>query len=571
MEVSTDRELLNADLDGECSLHSALRLKDHAMVELLLKRGVRANKSEKNGIKPLDVAMEMDDTAMIQLLLLNGAHIFRYDNQVRFLRISPRSAAIKRIFGQNNANLSPISLVRTSTGQTPFHFAARHGDRELMETIISIVKKKTLEDSSQENNLTLVTLMHSPTIQGWTPLHYAAASGYPHIVTLLLEEGADSNALTSEGWSAFYIAARFGLMNTQKLVDYGAILEILLSNTIDPKSVEETVHFLQTHPLSDTFLAIINQRKKINQMSYGANFANLQLNHIFLNGWTPLHYALFNNRRDEAELLIEQGAVINPRQIWTPLLLAARQGHLDIVNFLLARGVDKKERADVFNYLYNRLSSCLILTRSLRKIYVSIMEKLAEKDLHLQGWTPLHLAALANKPEEIRAFIEMDATLNLPLPHVKTPLLLAAQEGNIEAIRAFIDFNVSRSERERAAQFVRKYMHERERFLDDESKDHYESIIELLVMQSPTNELRLIPSQSYKEHLSLAVKIRNYITYYRNVLSKNTLKSNEKLLELALSPPSTLKAPSENSYFSALNASLRERVWNYAVFALLHE
>lgn len=53
-----------------------------------------------------------------------------------------------------------------------------------------------------------------------------------------------------------------------------------------------------------------------------------------------LHYAVLNNQVDIVKLLIKAGSVINLRDSNgnTPLILAARSGHTDIVKFLLDYG-----------------------------------------------------------------------------------------------------------------------------------------------------------------------------------------------------------------------------------------
>ena len=59
-------------------------------------------------------------------------------------------------------------------------------------------------------------------------------------------------------------------------------------------------------------------------------------------GWPPLAYAAFNNHPQVVEYLIEKGANINARTETgaTPLYLASRYGHTDVVKLLL------KHRAD---------------------------------------------------------------------------------------------------------------------------------------------------------------------------------------------------------------------------------
>lgn len=59
-------------------------------------------------------------------------------------------------------------------------------------------------------------------------------------------------------------------------------------------------------------------------------------------GWTPLHLAAEEGRKDVAELLIAKGADMNARDAegWTPLHWAAYFGHDDVVELLVTKGAD---------------------------------------------------------------------------------------------------------------------------------------------------------------------------------------------------------------------------------------
>jgi ankyrin repeat protein len=92
-------------------------------------------------------------------------------------------------------------------------------------------------------------------------------------------------------------------------------------------------------------------------------------------GWTPLSYAAFAGQADIAAYLIEQGALVNERapNSMTPLMLAARNGHIKLLQLLLDNHADPtltttdgKTAASIARE-NNQLQSADLLTQSLSK------------------------------------------------------------------------------------------------------------------------------------------------------------------------------------------------------------
>lgn len=120
---------------------------------------------------------------------------------------------------------------------------------------------------------------------GETPLHIASKCGQLDMVRLLLEKGADVNAILGMVGTTFFIASASGDL--------------------------ELVRLLHKH---------------------GADICI---------GY-PLHAAVEAGHRDLAELLVSMGADVNLRDVYenVPLSLAARNGHTAIAQMLLDNGAN---------------------------------------------------------------------------------------------------------------------------------------------------------------------------------------------------------------------------------------
>lgn len=88
------------------------------------------------------------------------------------------------------------------------------------------------------------------------------------------------------------------------------------------------------------YLAIMGETQRANDLiTKGA-----QVNRL---GWTALHYAASKKQVDMAEMLINQGALVNAASAdgTTALMMAARSGSSKMVNVLLQHGADPTTRS----------------------------------------------------------------------------------------------------------------------------------------------------------------------------------------------------------------------------------
>jgi len=112
---------------------------------------------------------------------------------------------------------------------------------------------------------------------------------------------------------------------------------------------------------------------------------------------------------EAADRCLQAGADVNAasreREAWTPLIVAAGHGHLEMVRHLLARGAD--------------VNGCVP-----RGEY--------------RGWTPLMRASWGGHPEVARLLVDSGADVNLANDYGGTALMHASVEGHPSVVRLLL-------------------------------------------------------------------------------------------------------------------------------------
>lgn len=197
-----------------------------------------------------------------------------------------------------------------------------------------------------------------------TLLHLAVEKGHPHIVTILLERGADPNK-EALGKSTPLHCAFFRKREGQEAVKYSQIITVLI------------VH-------------------------------KANLNAWDCMGYTPLFYAARTGWAEMIPVLIDNGADPNAKSLTncTPLHEAASYGSTQALIALIEKGADPKARDQ--NYR-TPLHQAAAIPKS-EKAIIALMESGADLEARdLNNHTPLHVAAFAKSKRVMDLLIERGA------------------------------------------------------------------------------------------------------------------------------------------------------------------
>jgi uncharacterized protein len=273
---------------GPSDIADAAQSKNAAAVKKLLKEGADVNGAQGDGMTALHWAALNGDAEMASMLLYAGANI----------------GARTRI-----------------GGYTPLHLAAQVGNANVIAPLVAA--------GAQVAALTST---------GATALMHAAHSGNADAVRILLENGADPNLKeTANGQTALMFASAADRLDVVKL---------LLARGADIKATSRVEDFTKITMSSEVDQngvprqAPAAQAGDVPGVTRPFNYNELIGKH---GGLSALHFAARQGSLATAEALIAAGADINQRcagDQTTPIIVAAVNGHFDLVSFLLDKGAD---------------------------------------------------------------------------------------------------------------------------------------------------------------------------------------------------------------------------------------
>ena len=149
-------------------------------------------------------------------------------------------------------------------------------------------------------------------------------------------------------------------------------------------------------------------------------------------GPSPLSLAARQGHKDVVELLLARGAMVNPRSRWAPppLYCAAQGGHAELVELLLRKGATLDPRKT------GGWSALCAASRagSIPTIEVLLAAGARVNELHQDGRTALHGAADGGKPEAVEFLLARGADVDAADAEGRTPLHLAVHNGDRKVV-----------------------------------------------------------------------------------------------------------------------------------------
>ena len=386
-------------------LITAVEKNDAKTVVALLEKGADVNYKDFSGKVPLSIAIENNDKNMISLLLEKGANIEYKDNN----GCTPLLNAV----ASENIDMASFLLekgafinCKDSLGQTPLLVALRYNYKNMISLLLEKSAAINIFDSHSKS-----------------ALDFAIENEDLDLISFLLERGAE----IGDNDSSLKMALDFAIKN-----DNTDILSVL---------AEKAAHkdmYIEDKPL--LFFAIENDYKKLVELlvEKGAHKTARYDGNTFKK-MTPLFYAVMKGNNDivlfllKSKVPVDEGARFKKQNV-SPLDFAIKNNKKELASILMNNGADiNHDRAGIVPLIE-------AITENNKELVSFLIEKGADiNHVTSLGVTPL-LVAINEKNEEIVSLlIESGADVNVPVLNDISVLQQAICDRNKNIVSILLD------------------------------------------------------------------------------------------------------------------------------------
>jgi ankyrin repeat protein len=303
-------------------LHAAAQLGDVRGIARFVSRPELIDRREASGWTPLAVAAKHGKTEAVKALAWLGADLNVPTNDgasPMYIAACEGHLKLVRVLGSLGANVN----VPDNSGAAPVYIAAQQGHVGVVKALASLGADVNVRERSgatpvfiaaQQGHLEIVKALASvgadvtlPLVNGPTPVFVAALSGHSEVVKALASLGVEVNVRTSDGATPLFIGAGKGRLEVVKtLASFGADVNTQTDDGTTPLFIAAAADHDKMVRTLVSLGADVNLRRK--------NWK-----------WSRYYIETFG---------------MNPEESgdWTPLMIAARNGHVEVVKVLVKAG-----------------------------------------------------------------------------------------------------------------------------------------------------------------------------------------------------------------------------------------
>ncbi|CAD7700374.1 unnamed protein product [Ostreobium quekettii] len=332
------------DVKGLTALHLAAQLRMEDVARLLLGMGkCDVNARDADNCTPLHYSAENGCSSIAGMLLDANAdvNVTGADGMMPIHKASSEGHydVVKLLVDKG-------ALVNfcTSTGSTPLHYAGSAGKGDVLKLLV--------ESGCPVNAMSTGNLSCSA-------LYCAASSGQLEAVDLLLQHGAEVDAICTNDCTALHVAASNGHAQVVKrLLEAGADPDLQAAN--GAAAIHNAVNNLHLEALEMLLTADCD----VDIQNSGGN--------------TALHIAASKGSQELVQEILKAGCDVHIKNAkgWQAVQSAASCGFLEVVLLLVAHGAQFKQKGEM------DVSKLLCRKSNLKGSYVDGRLRLAEREKH---------------------------------------------------------------------------------------------------------------------------------------------------------------------------------------------
>nr|XP_023013531.1 serine/threonine-protein phosphatase 6 regulatory ankyrin repeat subunit A-like isoform X1 [Leptinotarsa decemlineata] len=407
--------------DGRTPLHMTAIHGRFTRSKTLMDNGALLDCPDKNGCTPLHIAAQYGHDLFAYTLMTYGANASKKGYEGRTpLHMCCLAGYVEcaRRFVQSGVDLND----QDETGKTPTHCAAYKGSFECLDLLVSNEADFKIVDNLQR-----------------LPIHYAASRGNDQCVYTLVGIGSPINAPDVEGCTPLHLAAAY---------DHECKCILYLLNHKADTSLRDNRGFTPLHyaiaggNVEGVQMLLDNEQKLQEQKCQNIDGIKRMINKCSVD-IMPLHLAAKLGNIEILRMIMPHCEDVNVRtnQGITPLVLAAREGHVQCVHFLLRFGA-KVALADNINFMTpvhysakNGHSQCLtmLLHNSEDQNVVNMLDR--------QHRTALMLSVSGNHIDCVQTLLKCGADPNIVDTDEHSCLFRAVVNGHDGVVQLLLSNN----------------------------------------------------------------------------------------------------------------------------------
>jgi ankyrin repeat protein len=311
---------------GHTALMAAVSQRHSAVVEELLRRGAEVDLGAKSGFTPLMFAAQQGDANIARILINAGANPNFAQPQFGVTPLLIASAMVKTDVVALLLDKGADPNAANSRGYNPLLWVVRDSDYGIDEKgkddIVKIVRLllahganpnfQLKQPGSPSRTVTEISL------QGATPLVFAAEVNHLEVVKALLAAGADPSIATEQGTTALMLSAGAGtdiqrMRSPEERATAVETAKLLVEHGVDVNAVGQygwtALHSATYQGLSDVIEFLVSKGAKINEMdAFGQTPLSISLAVLVQDIGARRLQIPRRYRKDVAELILKLGA-----------------------------------------------------------------------------------------------------------------------------------------------------------------------------------------------------------------------------------------------------------------------